>query len=98
MSTVTLASKRRRSALRTLAFMSPWLIGFAVFFAYPLLSTVDFSFMHYDGFKPPTWSGTKNWTTSSSTTRCSGPRCATPCGWCWSWSACGSSSDSAWAC
>ena len=42
--------------------MSPWLIGFAVFFAYPLLSTVYFSFMHYDGFKPPTWSGTKNWT------------------------------------
>lgn len=41
--------------------MSPWLIGFAVFFAYPLLSTVYFSFMHYDGFKPPTWAGTKNW-------------------------------------
>lgn len=61
MSTVTLASKRRRAALRTLAFMSPWLIGFAVFFAYPLLSTVYFSFMHYDGFKPPTWAGTKNW-------------------------------------
>ncbi|MFE1285289.1 carbohydrate ABC transporter permease [Streptomyces sp. NPDC058751] len=62
MSTVTLASKRRRSALVTLAFMSPWLIGFAVFFAYPLVSTVYFSFMHYDGFRPPTWSGTKNWT------------------------------------
>lgn len=61
MSTVTLASKRRRSALRTLAFMSPWLIGFAVFFAYPLLSTVYFSFMHYDGFRPPYWTGGKNW-------------------------------------
>lgn len=62
MSTVTLAAKRRRAALRTIAFLSPWLIGFAVFFAYPLLSTVYFSFMHYDGFRPPTWSGTKNWT------------------------------------
>jgi multiple sugar transport system permease protein len=62
MSAITLASKRRRAALRTAAFMSPWLIGFAVFFAYPLISTVYFSFMHYDGFKPPTWSGTKNWT------------------------------------
>ena len=51
----TLRSKRRRSALRTAAFLSPWLIGFTVFFAYPLLSTVYFSFMHYDGFKPPTW-------------------------------------------
>ncbi|MBC7267315.1 MAG: sugar ABC transporter permease, partial [Streptomyces sp.] len=28
-----LRSKRRREALRTLAFMSPWLIGFGVFFA-----------------------------------------------------------------
>ncbi|MFC7842886.1 carbohydrate ABC transporter permease [Streptomyces sp. NPDC001046] len=61
MSTHTLRAKRRRSALRTLAFLSPWLIGFSVFFAYPLLSTVYFSFMRYDGFQPPVWAGTKNW-------------------------------------
>ncbi|MFJ6566118.1 carbohydrate ABC transporter permease [Streptomyces sp. NPDC091292] len=61
MSTYTLRSKRRRSALRTLAFMSPWLIGFTVFFAYPLLSTVYFSLMKYDGFQPPTWNGFANW-------------------------------------
>jgi multiple sugar transport system permease protein len=57
----TLAAKRRRSALRTLAFMAPWLVGFAVFFAYPLVSTVYFSFMHYDGFRPPEWTGARNW-------------------------------------
>ncbi|MEU1281152.1 sugar ABC transporter permease [Streptomyces sp. NPDC005805] len=56
-----LRARRRRSALRTLAFLSPWLIGFAVFFAYPLLSTVYFSFMKYDGFAPPAWVGLKNW-------------------------------------
>lgn len=56
-----LRAGRRRSALRTLAFLSPWLVGFAVFFAYPLLSTVYFSFMKYDGFAPPTWVGLKNW-------------------------------------
>lgn len=56
-----LRSKRRRSALRTLGFLSPWLIGFAVFFVYPLVSTVYFSFMKYDGFAPPTWVGLKNW-------------------------------------
>ena len=61
MSTYTLRAKHRRSTLRTLAFLSPWLIGFTVFFAYPLISTVYFSFMRYDGFKPPAWSGTKNW-------------------------------------
>ncbi len=53
MSTYTLRSKRRRSALRAAAFMSPWLIGFCVFFAYPLISTVYFSFTSYDGFAAP---------------------------------------------
>ncbi|GAA4549018.1 carbohydrate ABC transporter permease [Streptomyces collinus] len=62
MSTYTLRAKHRRSTLRTLAFLSPWLIGFTVFFAYPLVSTVYFSFMRYDGFRPPVWTGTKNWT------------------------------------
>jgi multiple sugar transport system permease protein len=56
-----LRAKRRREALRTLAFLSPWLIGFSVFFAYPLISTVYFSFMKYDGFTAPTWNGVKNW-------------------------------------
>ncbi|MFD9129110.1 carbohydrate ABC transporter permease [Kitasatospora sp. NPDC059571] len=56
-----LRSKRRREAGRTLAFLSPWLIGFAVFFAYPLISTAYFSFMKYDGFTAPTFTGLKNW-------------------------------------
>ncbi|MPY59971.1 carbohydrate ABC transporter permease [Streptomyces spongiae] len=57
----TLRAKRRKAAFRTAAFLSPWLIGFAVFFAYPLISTIYFSFMHYDGFRPPEFSGAKNW-------------------------------------
>ncbi|GHH87185.1 sugar ABC transporter permease [Streptomyces sulfonofaciens] len=61
MSTNTLRAKRRRSGLRTMAFLSPWLIGFSVFFAYPLLSTVYFSLMKYDGFKPPVWNSFANW-------------------------------------
>ncbi|MGW3659981.1 carbohydrate ABC transporter permease [Streptomyces sp. NPDC005151] len=61
MTTYTLRSKRRRAALRTAAFMSPWLIGFCVFFAYPLISTVYFSFTQYDGFTPPKFEGLKNW-------------------------------------
>jgi multiple sugar transport system permease protein len=44
------------------AFLAPWLIGFGVFFAYPLVSTVYFSFMKYDGFTAPTFNGLKNWT------------------------------------
>ncbi|MEU2628835.1 sugar ABC transporter permease [Kitasatospora sp. NPDC007106] len=57
-----LRSKRRRERARTLAFLSPWLIGFGLFFAYPLVSTAYFSFMKYDGFTAPTFNGLKNWT------------------------------------
>ncbi|MGW7354768.1 carbohydrate ABC transporter permease [Streptomyces sp. NPDC054784] len=56
-----LKARRRRSALRTAAFLSPWLLGFSVFFAYPLLATVYFSFMKYDGFTAPVWNGLANW-------------------------------------
>lgn len=56
-----LRSKQRRDRLRILAFLSPWLIGVSVFFLYPLVSTVYFSFMKYDGFTPPTFTGLKNW-------------------------------------
>lgn len=59
--TATLVAKRRKAALRTAAFMSPWLIGFCVFFAYPLISTLYFSFTHYDGFAAPEFNGLKNW-------------------------------------
>ncbi|MBT2417149.1 sugar ABC transporter permease [Streptomyces sp. ISL-22] len=61
MSTHPLRAKRRRSALRTVAFLSPWLIGFGVFFAYPLVSTVYFSLMKYDGFGTPVFRGLGNW-------------------------------------
>ncbi|MGW1764573.1 carbohydrate ABC transporter permease [Streptomyces sp. NPDC002073] len=61
MTAYTATARRRAAALRTLAFMSPWLIGFGVFFAYPLLSTVYFSFMDYDGFRPAEFNGLANW-------------------------------------
>ncbi|RAJ44253.1 multiple sugar transport system permease protein [Kitasatospora sp. SolWspMP-SS2h] len=56
-----LRRKRRRERARTLAFLSPWLVGFGFFFLYPLVSTVYFSFMHYDGFSAPTFAGLRNW-------------------------------------
>jgi multiple sugar transport system permease protein len=53
--------KRRREGLAALGFLSPWLIGFSVFFGYPLLAAVYFSFYYYDQFNPPVWVGLKNW-------------------------------------
>jgi multiple sugar transport system permease protein len=58
---VTARTRRRREALRNLAFLSPWLLGTGLFFIYPLVSTVYFSFTHYNGFSPPTFTGLGNW-------------------------------------
>lgn len=41
--------------------MSPWIIGFGVFFAYPLLATVYFSFTSYNLISTPVWVGFKNY-------------------------------------
>src|SRR5690348_13962790 len=41
--------------------MSPWLVGFSVFFAYPLVMSAYLSFNHYDLLSPPRWVGLANY-------------------------------------
>ena len=53
------ADWRRR--LTVLAFLSPWLAGFCVFFGYPLVMTGYLSFTHYDLLNPPRWIGFANY-------------------------------------
>ena len=43
------------------ALMSPWIVGFTVFFGYPLLASVYLSFTHYDLISRPRWVGTANY-------------------------------------
>ena len=56
---------RRKAAWRrrrlVLGLMSPWLVGFTVFFGYPLLASVYLSFTHYDLISHPRWVGTANY-------------------------------------
>lgn len=65
MATVTNSPALRRKAvrerLRTLGFLSPWLVGFTVFFGYPLVATLYFSFMHYNQIEAPEFVGLRNW-------------------------------------
>ncbi|MFF0625333.1 carbohydrate ABC transporter permease [Streptomyces sp. NPDC004296] len=56
-----LRRKHRRERLRILGFLSPWLVGFSVFFGYPLIATVYFSFMHYNQIEQPAFVGLRNW-------------------------------------
>jgi multiple sugar transport system permease protein len=53
------AAWRRRRAV--LLFMSPWIVGFGVFFAYPLLDNLYLSFTHYDLLSSPRWIGLANY-------------------------------------
>ncbi|WP_344678027.1 sugar ABC transporter permease [Saccharopolyspora taberi] len=41
--------------------MSPWIVGFTLFFGYPLVATGYFSFTSYDLLTAPTWVGLRNY-------------------------------------
>ena len=58
------AAKRRAAWRRrgiVAAFMSPWIVGFTVFFAYPLVMSAYLSFTHYDLLSSPKWIGLANY-------------------------------------
>ena len=44
-----------------LLFLSPWLVGFGVFFGYPLVMTAYLSLHRYDLLSPPEWVGLANY-------------------------------------
>jgi multiple sugar transport system permease protein len=50
---------RRRGTV--LAFLSPWIVGFLIFFGYPIVYTAYLSFTHYDLLSPPRWIGLANY-------------------------------------
>ena len=56
---------RRRAAWRRrlviLAFLSPWIVGFSIFFGYPLVMSAYLSFTSYDLLSPPRWVGLDNY-------------------------------------
>ncbi|GAA2530268.1 carbohydrate ABC transporter permease [Winogradskya humida] len=52
---------RLRRNLTTLSFVAPLLIGIAVFFLYPLVSAVYFSFTKFDLLTVPQWVGLENY-------------------------------------
>jgi multiple sugar transport system permease protein len=56
---------KRRAAWRrrglVLMLLSPWLVGFSLFFGYPLVMSVYLSFTHYDLLGSPRWIGLANY-------------------------------------
>jgi multiple sugar transport system permease protein len=47
--------------LTVLSFMAPALVGIAVFFVYPLLAAIYFSFTRFDLLTTPQWVGLRNY-------------------------------------
>jgi multiple sugar transport system permease protein len=53
--------QRRARILKPYLFISPWLLGVLIFYAYPILASAYFSFNNYDVLRPPVWVGLENY-------------------------------------
>jgi len=51
----------RRNLRNGLLFIAPWIVGFAVFMLYPILSSLFFSFCDYSVLEHPVWIGAENY-------------------------------------
>lgn len=56
----SMSREERRSLFTGLAFISPWLLGFAVFTVFPLVSSLYFSLTRYDLIRDPVFIGLDN--------------------------------------
>jgi multiple sugar transport system permease protein len=54
-------STAARNQITGILFISPWIIGFLAFTAYPILSSLYYSFTLYDIINPPRWIGLNNY-------------------------------------
>jgi multiple sugar transport system permease protein len=60
-STSTLSRRDRREALEALAFLAPWIIGFVLFTAGPVIGSFVLSFFRWDVISPPKFLGLANY-------------------------------------
>ncbi len=57
----SVAKSRKRESRIGLLFLSPWLLGLAIFTAYPIIASLYFSFTQYSGLSSPRWIGLENY-------------------------------------
>ncbi len=55
---------RRREAIEGILYLSPWIIGFVVFVAGPLLASLYLGFTKYNVLRPAQWIGLQNYVTA----------------------------------
>jgi multiple sugar transport system permease protein len=57
----TSSALARREAIEGLLYISPFLLGFLIFTAYPMIASFYLSFTKYNILNPPTWIGLENY-------------------------------------
>lgn len=57
---VRISKLRRREAIDGYLFIAPWIIGFILWVAGPMIASVIFAFMQWDLLSPPVWLGFDN--------------------------------------
>ena len=57
----TMTPQQRRDAKTGYLALSPWMIGFVIFFVFPILATLYFSFTQWTLVEPPIWVGLDNY-------------------------------------
>ena len=57
----TVAAHRARRRWVVLVMLAPLLLGLLIFFVYPLLASIYYSFTRYDLVSPPEWIGLRNY-------------------------------------
>jgi multiple sugar transport system permease protein len=56
-----MTGKQRKDLRMGLLFISPWIVGFAVFGVYPIAMAIYYSFCDYDVLRDPVWVGSLNY-------------------------------------
>ena len=56
-----MSAQERRDAKTGYLALSPWMVGFVVFYAFPIIATVFFSFTQWTLAEPPIWIGLDNY-------------------------------------
>lgn len=51
----------KREAATGLALVTPWVLGFLIWTAYPIAASLYYSFTEYNVFQPPQWVGLENY-------------------------------------
>ncbi|MDI7275100.1 MAG: hypothetical protein QME94_03895, partial [Anaerolineae bacterium] len=58
-----LRTQRQRNIVNGILFASPWILGLVLFYLYPILSSLYYSFCEYSILQAPKWAGGANYVT-----------------------------------